>query len=57
MEHRNYSECDEVAISLYWRSLGSARGMRHVDNGIYEYVLSGDREGPERIFNIKNRNF
>lgn len=51
MKNQYYLDCIDKAITLYWRTLARARGMK-LYNEDFEYVLSDNREGPERIFNI-----
>lgn len=46
-----YLDCIDKAITLYWRTLASARGMKLYTED-FDYVLSENREEPERIFNI-----
>lgn len=45
-------ECVQTAINLYWRALGSVRGLRKYEENYFEYVTSMDNEGPSRVFNI-----
>lgn len=52
MKDQYYYECIEKAISLYWRTLSKARGMKLFEGEI-DYVISCNRDGPESIFNIK----
>lgn len=47
-----YYNCIDEALTLYWRTLGKARGMKIYSNDI-EYVTSDNGKGPERIFNIR----
>lgn len=51
MDEQYYYNCIDKAITMYWRTLSKARGLT-LHTGDIEYVLSADREGPERIFNI-----
>lgn len=45
-------ECVQTAINLYWRALGSIKGLETHEENHFEYVTSKDKEGPSRVFNI-----
>lgn len=51
MNEQYYYNCIDEALTLYWKTLGKARGMKIHSKDI-EYVTSDDGKGPERIFNI-----
>lgn len=53
MEGRKYTDFVEQGIALYWKTLGQARGLRFVSKKDFDYVISDNRNGPERIFNIR----
>lgn len=52
MDKQYYLNCIDDAITLYWHTLSKADGMRLVSEDI-DYVISEDRNSPERIFNIR----
>jgi GNAT superfamily N-acetyltransferase len=43
----------DTGIRLWWHTIAKARGQSLHGNGLYEWVLSGNRCGPERIFNVR----
>ncbi len=53
MDGREHRDFVEQGIALYWKTLGQARGLRFVSERDFDYVISDDRNGPERIFNIR----
>lgn len=42
----------EKGIRLWWHAIAKAGGQSLHGNGLYEWVLSDNRNGPERIFNV-----
>lgn len=47
-----FIDCVDKGIKLYWETLAKARGMKLHSEDI-EWVMSDDRNGPERIFCIQ----
>ncbi len=53
MDGCEYTDFVEQGIALYWKTLGQAKGLRFVSEQEFDYVISDDRNGPERIFHIR----